>query len=363
MARRKQDGPDLRLLLAKCGQRWSYPFYWESQLLTFNEAMERVEEGGKPSILLGNGFSRAWNNDIFNYHSLLEAADFGGRNRELRDIFDRLGTSDFESAMRALVSARTVLAAYGNQAELVAQIERDEQQLKDSLIEVLSRTHPERPREVDDAHYVAVRTFLAKFEQVFTVNYDLLFYWARNMKLAPAGYRGDDGFREFAIWQGYETKQNAHFLHGALHLFDEGATVRKHTFRSNGDPIIDQVQANLNVGKFPLFVAEPSSDKKLQRIQHNPYLNYCYRQLSIAAGTVFIHGHSIDVNDQHIFDALKRSHVKQFFISIFGDEDSDENLRTKANARTYLECAERTIDFVDAATAPIWNLENVGAAA
>lgn len=326
-------------------------------MLTFAEAIGRVEEGGKPTVVLGNGFSRAWNNDIFNYANLLDAANFGERDQQIKDLFARLGTADFESAMRALVSARTVLVAYGNNETLVAQIEHDEQQLKDSLIEVLSRTHPARPAEVGDAQYVAVRTFLAQFEQVFTVNYDLLYYWARNMPLAPVGYQGDDGFREAATWQGYETKQNAHFLHGSLHLFDEGAAIRKHTFRKNSDPIIDQVQANLNIGKFPLFVAEPTAEKKLQRILHNPYLNYCYRQLSMAVGTVFVHGHSIDANDQHIFDALKRSPAKQFFISIFGDENNAENRRAKANARTYLEGPDRTIEFFDAASAPIWHQE------
>ncbi len=326
-------------------------------VLTFAEAMECVEEGGKPSLLLGNGFSRAWNNDIFRYASLLEAADFGDRDREIRDLFARMGTADFESVMRAMVSARMVLNAYGDQEVLVAQVERDEQQLKDSLIEVLSRTHPERPGEVTDIQYVAVRTFLSHFEQVFTVNFDLLYYWARNMQLAPAGYRGDDGFREGATWQGHGTKQNAHFLHGGLHLFDDGSSIRKHTFRANGNPIIDQVQANLNIGKFPLFVAEPSSDKKLQRIRHNPYLNFCYHQLTTVTGTVFIHGHSIDANDQHIFDALKRSPAKQFFISIFGNEDTEDNRRAKANARTYLESAGRTVDFFDATSAPIWHQE------
>lgn len=316
--------------------------------------MERVEVGGKPTLRLGNGFSRAWNNEIFNYESLLEAADFGDRDREIRELFARLGTADFESVMRAMVSARIVLEAYGDEEALVVQIERDEQRLKDSLIEVLSQTHPERPGEVHDAQYVSVRTFLSQFEQVFTVNYDLLYYWARNMQLAPAGYCGDDGFRDNATWQGYGTKQNAHFLHGGLHLFDDGSAIRKHTFRANGNPIIDQVQANLNIGKFPLFVTEPTSDKKLQRIRHNPYLNFCYHQLSLVSGTVIIHGHSIDENDQHIFEALRDSAARQFFISIFGNENTEGNRRAKANARTYLEHAGRAIDFFDAASAPIW---------
>ncbi|MBL4653700.1 MAG: hypothetical protein JKY53_12695 [Flavobacteriales bacterium] len=52
-------------------------------MITFEEAIATVERGDKPSILLGNGFSRAWNNDIFNYANLLEAADFGHRDIEI----------------------------------------------------------------------------------------------------------------------------------------------------------------------------------------------------------------------------------------------------------------------------------------
>lgn len=187
-------------------------------MLTFAEAIERVEVGGKPSLVTGNGFSRAWSNGIFNYASLLEAANFGERDNEIRAMFTGLETADFESVMRSLVSARTVLAAYGKKEALISQIEGDEKRFKDSLIDVLSRTHPARPREVDNDQFVAARTFLSRFKQVFTVNYDVLYYWARNMPLIPEDYRGDDGFREEAMWQVYGTNQNAHFLHGGLHL-------------------------------------------------------------------------------------------------------------------------------------------------
>lgn len=321
-------------------------------MLTYIEALERLEEGERPSIILGNGFSRAWRNDIFNYANLLDAANFGARDENIRSLFLRLETYDFETVMKSLVSARTVLESYGNQDDLIAQIRVDEQGLKDALITAIAHTHPERPWDVTNAQYGAVRSFLCNFASIFTLNYDLLLYWARNVEVAPQ-FRTDDGFRRDSKWVGHGTGQQVHFLHGGLHIFDSVNGVKKHTFDGGGG-IIDQVRDNLNEGRFPLFVSEPTSQRKLARIEHNPYLNFCYRALSRLNGTVFILGHSIDENDKHIFDGLKSSSVSQIFVSLFGEEESPENIRSKANAMAFLSGGGRVVEFFDSATAPVW---------
>lgn len=324
-------------------------------MITFDEAMASVEDGDKPSILLGNGFSRAWRDDIFNYENLLEAADFGGRETEVRDIFARCNTYDFESVMRSLVSAKTVLEAYGNNDELIATIERDQNLLKDALISAISTTHPGRPSAVSNYQFACARRFLSRFDQIFTVNYDLLFYWSRNMDdLPPENYSTDDGFRSACKWRGHGTNQEVHFLHGGLHIFDKGVAIEKHAFSETGTSIVDLVRSNLERGSFPLFVSEPSSTKKKERIEHNPYLNYCFRALGNVSGTFFIQGHSLDANDKHIFSQLKKSRARRFFVSIFGDENSEDNMTVKANARAYLESSISEVEFYDAQSAPIW---------
>lgn len=322
-------------------------------MLTYVEALGRLEEGERPSIILGNGFSRAWRNEIFNYANLLEAANFGVRDESIRSLFERLETYDFEAVMECLESARIVLESYGNQPNLIAQIRVDEQGLKDALIAAIANTHPERPRDVTNAQYSAVQTFLCRFANVFTLNYDLLLYWARNVEVGHQ-YRTDDGFRSESKWVGFGTKQEVHFLHGGLHIFDSSGGIKKHTFNAGGG-IVDQVHENLNAGRFPLFVSEPTSARKLARIEHNPYLNYCYRALSALNGAIFVLGHSIDENDKHIFDALKRSSATQIFVSLFGDEDAPANVRSRANAMAFLSGSGREIGFFDAATATIWD--------
>lgn len=324
-------------------------------MITFEDAMATVEDGDKPSLLMGNGFSRAWRNDIFDYANLLDAADFDNRDAEIRALFALLGTYDFEAVMRSLVSAKAVLEAYGGNAHLISKIETDQQLLKDALIGAISDTHPDRPTAVTNAQYATVRTFLSRFDQLFTVNYDLLFYWARNINdLPPERYSTDDGFRKGCKWKGHGTGQEAHFLHGGLHIFDSGSDIEKHSHAEIGTGIVDLVRENLAMGKFPLFVSEPTSSKKKSRIEHNPYLDYCFRALRKVSGTFFIQGHSLDENDKHIFDQLKSSGVKQFFVSIFGNENSEYNSRVKANALAYLQSPISLVEFYDAATAPIW---------
>lgn len=327
----------------------------ECRVISFEEAMNSVEDGDKPSILMGNGFSRAWRNDIFNYANLLEAASFKDREIEIKDLFHRSKTYDFEAVMRTLGSAKIVLEAYGGEQDLIQRIERDQQLLKDALISAISNTHPDRPSNVTRDQFTAARRFLSRFDQLFTVNYDLLFYWARNVvDLPPDNYSTDDGFRSGCQWRGHGTGQEVHFLHGGLHIYDSGGAIEKHAFSETGVGIVDLVRSNLEHGRFPLFVSEPTAMKKKARIERNPYLNFCFRALRKVSGTLFIHGHSMDENDKHIFDQLKKSGVDQFFVSIFGDEHSEENTRVKANARVFLESSSSKIHFYDAPSAPIW---------
>ncbi|MCE9686143.1 DUF4917 family protein [Shewanella sp. AS16] len=324
-------------------------------MLTFQEAIDTLDEDEKPSILLANGFSQAWDAAIFNYANLLEAADFGDRERVIRPLFENLGTYDFELIMKQLVAAEAVLNAYGAGEELIQNIVSDKEVLKESLITAISSTHPDLPGEVEDNQYVAVRTFLSQFNKIFSINYDLLFYWARNKyNLAPENYSTDDGFRAQRCWEGYGTNQEVHFLHGGLHIYDTGSYIKKHACTDDGITIIEQVRNNLNAGNFPLFVSEPTYQKKKQRIDHNPYLNYCYQALGDLSGTLFIHGHSMDENDKHIFNQIKSSRVSKIFVSIYGNENTEPNTRTKANALAFLQRYGVEVDFYQAESAPVW---------
>jgi hypothetical protein len=310
--------------------------------------------GSGTSILLGNGFSQAWNPEIFSYENLLERADFGDRSDALRALFERFETFDFERVMHHLIAAAAVVETYGGSQDFVGRLKQDMDVLREALLSAIANSHPDVPSKVNDEQFVAVRTFLARFGAIFSVNYDLLMYWARNKDdLPPNDYSTDDGFRR-TLWKGYGTEQQVFFLHGALHIFDTGTAILKHRYTEQGATILDQVKENLAENRFPLFVSEPDHKKKRAKIHQNEYLAYCFRALSELSSVLFVFGHSFAETDKHISDAVRRSSVSRVFVSVFGDEESEQNSMTMANARTYLQTKNREVLFFDADSAPVW---------
>lgn len=322
---------------------------------TFRDVKDSLSPNESLSILFGNGFSQEWNSKIFNYESILKAADFGERHEILKSLFERFETYDFEAIMKSLEASEKILEAYRKCSQVLDQIRKDKILLKESLISAISNTHPDLPDDVTEEQYVAVRKFISGFENIYTLNYDLLLYWARNKtNLEPHDYETDDGFRDERRWVGYESEQQVHYLHGGLHIYDTKTDIKKHAYTSFGKTILDQVRENLKKDKFPLFVSEPDYKKKRNRIDHNPYLKYCYESIRNLEGTLFIYGHSMGENDKHIFDQIKKGKLERVYVSIFGDENNEENSRSKVNARTYLEGPELTVEFYEAESTPVW---------
>src|SRR5437868_1652526 len=84
----------------------------------------------KRHLLLGNGFSIALRPDIFSYQSLYEKADFS-KVPYAKNLFEAIGTSDFEAIIRAIVNAARLLKVYsGASPALIQQLEKDAAALK-----------------------------------------------------------------------------------------------------------------------------------------------------------------------------------------------------------------------------------------
>ncbi|GAA60400.1 hypothetical protein P20652_2266 [Pseudoalteromonas sp. BSi20652] len=149
------------------------------------------------------------------FASILDAASFGTRDTEIKGLFQLSETYDFETIMGQLVSAQMVLETYGEDPTLITQIKDDQEILKSSLVSAIAQTHPTLPSRVTDLQFVAVRKFLSTFQNIFSLNYDLLLYWAINkFDLKPDNYRVDDEFRYPTVWSVTGTNQNLFFLHG-----------------------------------------------------------------------------------------------------------------------------------------------------
>lgn len=324
-------------------------------MISFAKALAE-NEGIEKHVLLGNGFSQAWNYDLFNYKFLYEKADFKDRDGVIKSIFEKFDTYDFETVMSNMLAAASVLESYGASPEQVAYVRKDAEKLKETLIEVIALNHPEKPSSVTDEQYEMCRHFLSQFNTIFTLNYDLLMYWARNKNnLEPERYTTDDGFRYPLIWAGHGEGlgQQVFFLHGGLHIYDTSTSIKKLKWSDDAElTIVRQVRDNLEGNRFPLFVSEPSHMKKKDKILHNPYLDFCFQKLSKLENILYIYGHSFDESDKHIFDELNESGIKKVYVSIYGDENAPNNQRTKANALTYLSNLD--VVFYKAESTPIW---------
>src|SRR5690606_25444716 len=110
--------------------------------------------------------------------------------------------------------------------------------------------------------------------------------------------------------------------------------------------------------KFPLFVAEGKSNQKLAKIKHSAYLHHSYKsfaaQMEQRDDALFIFGHSLADNDQHILKKVARGKIAQTYVGLYGDPESPDNKKIRkaagalANNRT--KQAALNVAFFDAAS-------------
>ncbi|MGQ3302554.1 DUF4917 family protein [Reyranella sp.] len=350
--------------------------------MTFDEAITDSDRFAKRHLLLGNGFSIACRADIFHYGSLYAQADFSNVP-EVQAVFEALGTQDFEAAIRALENAARILPAYvPHGAVAIAKMQEHAAALKEILVQTIAGNHPNIPPDIADEKFWACRRFLANFLAgpkagcVFTLNYDLLLYWTLMHGDMPSGepipLTKNDGFgndedepdAEYVVWQG---ETNAHsasimFLHGALHLFDSGKELLKYTWIRKGIPLVEQAREAIARNAYPLFVAEGTSAQKKSKIRHNAYLYQGFKQLTAnlqqGRHCVFIYGHSLAANDDHILVRIGRGHFRKLYVGIYGDPDTEDNQRIMKRAQELAAMRHERwpleVSFYDAASANVW---------
>ncbi len=338
-------------------------------LHSFEDCLKKA--GTRKHILLGNGFSIALKPDIFSYGSLYGKADFS-TVPNAAEVFEALETRDFEAVIRLLVDMVKVLNCYkDSSSELVAQIERDAAAIKTILAEAIARNHPDRPYDISNPQYAACRAFLSNFGHIYTLNYDVLLYWAlMHEDVDDLSIRCDDGFRHpegnedapYVSWQD-SNSPTVHFLHGALHIFDAGHEITKYTWSKTDIPIVEQVRSALDEEKYPLFVAEGHSHDKLDKIMHSAYLHKALRSFSSISGSLFVFGHSFDDNDDHVLKKIPEGKVADLFVGLYGDPNSETNRRIIAKAFSFVDLRAETgrqkklnIHLFDVGTAKVWGV-------
>lgn len=292
---------------------------------------------GNRHLMLGNGFSISLFPNIFNYGKLREAVTAKG----LQPLFDCFNTNDYEFVLRKILDAQYVISSLKkDDIKTLNYLNQIYRELAATLIETLAESHPENPSKISEEQYESCRIFLELFKsgKIFSFNYDLLLYWVfmhfmdsldENKQL-----NCDDGFRsskdgdDSIVWEiGAEHEQKIYYIHGALHIFSNSQVIEKCVWKNKNLPIIEQVRKNLEIGMLPVFVAEGSKEHKKERIHSNGYLARSFASLKNIGGSLFIFGHSIRDEDDHVFDLLlnRNTRLKHMYIGIYGDLNSECN--------------------------------------
>lgn len=338
-------------------------------LLTFGEALKQAD-GGKRHLLLGNGFSRACRNDLFAYDALFAQAQ-DQLSPRAKKAFHALKTTDFEVVMRALRQAVDLVQVYApTNPKLAKQLEEDVDKLRDALAQAIASSHPDRPNKIKDAEFAACRAFLSHFDNIYTLNYDLLLYWALmhsdgddlNIVCNDGFHQPEDGPEDYVVWEvGDAGSQNVFYLHGALHVFDAGAEVQKYTWCNTGIALVEQIREALSENRYPIYVTEGISESKMRRIQHSAFLSRAFRSFAHIGGSLFVYGHSLANSDEHVLRLIERGTIKTVYVSIYGDPNSKDNQRIITRAQGFKSGRDHSgrrnkldVAFFDAASAEAW---------
>lgn len=356
-----------------------------TKLLTFQQALKLAQDTTR-YLLLGNGFSIGCEPNIFNYHSLyLEAENRIKREMpEAHALFEQLGTKDFESIIKMILHTRQVLPAYlPDEVNILQKLNAHADSLKEILISTIADNHPANPNAILNEKFDACRRFLANFVghgmkgKIYTLNYDLLLYWTMmhpdtEVDKEPIIYTSDGFGRDepeanYIVWmnEAHDRSQNVYYLHGALHLFDNGIELEKFTWVNTGIPLVEQTRDALNDDKYPLFVAEGESKQKLIKIKHQPYLYHNYKSFLKTVKeaqnnpkSLFIYGHSLDANDDHFLQKIGKGSISNLFVSIYGDPSNAENKQIIQKAKNLAALREDktplSVHFYDAQSANVW---------
>lgn len=340
-------------------------------LLTYNEVIQKIEKNKikRKNLLIGNGFSIAYDKTIFSYDALNKFVE-DSQDDLLNKLFKICDTRNFEQIMHQLEIAAKLVKEFEAKEVLTEKMVSASVVLKASLIEAIEKLHPEHVFKIKEEEIEMcakfIMNFVNSFGYIFSTNYDLLLYWVLMKHGEKNSFDFSDGFGRDTLdedgnaineqkkpqlyWGKYMDSQNIFFLHGSLPLFYDGVILTKETYDSK-KTILENITKKMDKGSFPLFVTGGTYREKLNQILLNPYLNFCYQKLSDIEGSLVTYGFNFGQNDQHIINAINKAsknRLSSIYISVYSKEDQDHIEAIKHKFKI------KDINVFDAKTVRIW---------
>ena len=133
------------------------------ELKSYREVVDHFkQQRRKINLLLGNGFSIAYDKDIFSYNALSRFIN-NSDDETITRVFEVYNTQNFESIMQQLnnmVDVLKILEAPNGLCEKVTSLSTE---LKSKLIDAISAMHPEQVFTVDEAKSRHCAGFLREY--------------------------------------------------------------------------------------------------------------------------------------------------------------------------------------------------------
>lgn len=341
-----------------------------TRVMKFDEALKDAKRRSHDlSVLLGNGFSIDYDSGTFTYESLAEEARLSGLTINKEELFESLGSRNFEIVIDNLRAAAKLQRIYSGDEALADTMEADALTVRNGLADTLASRHPDKASVLTDDEVVHARTFLSHFRRIHTLSYDLLLYWVINKEATGVRVPRTDGFewptlrdQSRLIWKSKPIRpQRVFFLHGALHFFVEGRRLTK-LKTSYGSSIIDALRERLNALEYPIVVTEGTRTEKEARIERSTYLRTGLRRFGELSGVLFLHGVSMSRNDDHILESIEADSSKfvAIYVSLHGDPASPDARLVIERANEVKERRKKNggrklkVKFYSAQSANVW---------
>lgn len=329
----------------------------------------------KKHLLLGNGFSIAYNDKIFSYNALSNFIE------ELEDdllikLFATINTKNFELIMQQLDNFIEIAKTFNADDKFTKKLITANTTLKKSLIDAIKKLHPEHvftiPEEKSKSCFNFLNEFITNDGKIFSTNYDLLLYWVlmrNNSQLAIDGFgrtleteldyenyiETDDLEFSELTWGKNKEEQNIFYLHGALPIFDNNIEIIKEEYDIQNF-LLEKINKRLEKKEYPIFVTAGNAKEKLNHIMHNKYLSFCYEQLTKIEGSLVVFGFNFGKYDTHIIKAINKAALygrkaSNKLHSIYIGVYTDENLEHIEKIKNKFKCK---VNLFNARTTKIW---------
>ncbi len=345
-------------------------------LKTYDQIVSELKSKNRQKhLLFGNGFSMAYDPNIFSYNALSNFID-KTNNDLLKKLFDIVNTKNFELIMQQLDNFIEIAKVFSTDSSLVLKLTEASDTLKNSLIEAVKELHPEHVFSIAEEKSVQCFNFLSEYLSnngfVFSTNYDLLPYWVlmrneaqysidgfgRELENPDEIIIGEDADWSELRWGKYKEMQTVYYLHGALPIFDTGIDVIKEVYGS-GHLLLENINGRMAKKQYPIFVTAGNAKEKLNHIMHNKYLSFCYERLCDIKGSLVTFGFNFSENDSHIIEAInkaahqgKRGGEHDKLLSIYIGVFSEADLAHIEQIHGKFKCK---VNLYNAQTARIWH--------